>query len=92
MNRLTSKASWTILPNTIRTGVWLSVAKAGALWKLCNASRVNLGSLVPVTEGGCSNSVNLSATIIRDIEEARESIEIKSGLVLMNWDTMLLVC
>lgn len=33
MNRLTSKASWTILPNTIRTGVWLSVAKAGALWK-----------------------------------------------------------
>lgn len=33
MNRLTSKASWTILPITIRTGVWLSVAKAGPLWK-----------------------------------------------------------
>lgn len=55
------------------------------------ASVSALGSLIPVAEGGCSNSFNLSATIIRDIEEARESIEIKSELVLINWETILLV-
>jgi hypothetical protein len=52
---------------------------------------VNLGKWLPVAEGGCSSSFNLSATVIRDIEEARESIEIKSGLAWMNWETILLV-
>lgn len=78
MDELTSKASSTILPITTRTGVWPSV-KAGPWWKWCNASivwvdavaSVNLGNWVPVSEGGCSNSFNLSATVIRDIEEAR---------------------
>jgi hypothetical protein len=50
----------------------------------------NLGSLVPAGEGDCSNSFSLSATIIRDIEEARESIGVNSGLAL-NLETTLLV-
>lgn len=52
----------------------------------------DLGSWVPpVGEGDRSNSFNLSATIVKDVEDARESIDISSGLVLMNWETILLV-
>lgn len=55
------------------------------------ASVSNFGIGVPEGEGGRNSSFNLSATIIRDMEDAKESIDISSGLVLMNWETILLV-
>jgi len=40
---------------------------------------------------GRSNSFSLSETIIKETEDAKESIEISSGFVLMNSETILLL-
>jgi hypothetical protein len=81
----------------MRTVFWLE--NAGPLWKWWRASIVRLdaeasvskdGSLAPLPGGGRNSSFNFSDTIIRDIDEAKESSEINSGFVSMNWATILL--
>jgi hypothetical protein len=83
----------------MRIVFWLSVENAGPLWKWWRASIVRLdasasvskdGSLAPFFGGGRNSSFNFSDTITRDIDEAKESSEINSGFVSMNWETMFL--
>jgi hypothetical protein len=83
----------------MRNVFWLSVENAGPSWKWWRASIVRFdaeasvstdGSLAPFPGAGRNSSFNFSDTIIRDIDEAKESSEINSGFVSMNWATILL--